>query len=790
MFSVRDSGTAIPTITKVPLTKEEAERRRRQRITIVIVSVISAAIVIAIAAYAWHRSAIASARNEAERTGRLAAIGEAIARLEGESGAADTALAARLHAMAELEGEPGHRERAEALLAGHDASGDGASDHRIATAYLALARGDVNAALQEVAPLQPSGPRAAESARARALVAAAAGSLDQALTMAQAAVTAMPDSPRHRALLVEIAARAGAPEPPPAPEGDDATPLHAARALATVWRGGATGDARREADALLAASDATPFERARATIVRGLASAIEGDTPAARAALGEAAAVDGIGELSRMMIAEGYLIAGAQADAQPIVTALPADVTADAAERARVHALVALAGNDANAAAAAIATAPDSPRRAWIEGRIATARTQVDTARTAFTRASAEAWIGVVAASDLALLEVHAGRGAEAVAAIEPRLADGATWPRVAAAAALALSAGGQGDRASTVVEAALAAHAGDPTLLAARGRVHLAAGRHAQAVESLTAALEGFPNDATLHRDLGLAQQALGHAAEARTALTRSAELDPSDAATLRPLLDLDVGANDFTAAAATLARVDAIHLASLDIEHLRARILVGNQAGQSGTRAVLAAIRTARRDGDLHLALARLYFQAERWSDAMVEFQAAQGTTEPRRIAQLWRLVAMGHLGRDRPLEQAIELLRGEATETSTPLAPNEEALIAIAEAWVAVHDEQRPRAESLARRALSLDATASEASLVLAHLDADQSRDPERHLRDALAEQPPSVEALGWLALLGDAMNEERCSLGRRYVAAAPTGTHARDVRARLATCAPAH
>lgn len=783
MFSVGQAA-AIPTIKEVPLTKEEVERRRRVRMTIIAVSVVTTIVVLLVARYAWHRYAIASARDHAEQTGRVADIAAALEQLDGETGAADVALAARLHAMAELEGEPGHRERAEALLAEHDAAGDGASDHRIATAYLALAAGDVSRALTEATPLAPSGPRAAESARARALVAAAAGSLDQAVAMAQAAVTAMPTSSRHRALLVELTARAGAAAPEGA-DGDEATSMHAARALAVVWRGGATADARREADAVRAASDATPFERARAALVLGLAAAIEGDAVAARASLGEAAGASGLDELSRMLIAEGWLLVGGRDEAQALVAALPADVTADPGERARLHALSALARGDANAAAAAIATAPAGARRALIEGRIAVARGQIDVARAALAQATGDAWTGVVASSDLALLEVRAGRGAEALAAIEPRLAAGATWPRVASAGALALSAAGQRERALTVVEAALAAHADDGSLLAARGRVHLAAEHWVPAVESLTAAISRIEGDATLHRDLGLAQRHLGHDAEARTALARSVELDASDATALLPLLQLDVAAGEFTAGAGVVAHLDEIHQSSLEIEHLRALVLVGTQAGQSGTRAVLAAIRTARRDGDLHAALARLYFQAERFGDAMNEFQAAQDTTEPRRTMLLWRLLAMGHLGREAPVEQAVESITESATETGPPLTPWEQSMIALAQAWVAVHDDARPRAEILANRALELDPRSSEAALVLAHLDGDLSRDPEPHLRQALTGQPPAVEALGWLALLGDA-SAERCDFGRRYVAAAPTGTHARDVRARIAAC----
>lgn len=786
MFSLagRQSDTAIPTITKVPLTKEEIERRRRVRIVVIGIAIVSAIAIALAARYAWHRRAIATTREAAEASGRLTDIAAALAELEGETGAGDVALAARLHATAELAGETGHRERAEALLAAHDATADGASDHRIAATYLALAAGDVATALREASPLQPSGPRAAESAHARALAAAAAGNVEQALSMAQAAATAMPSSPRHRALLVEIAARAGAPAPA-AGEGDDATSMHAARALAVVFRGGSSADARTEASAVLASSDATPSERTSATLVTGLASALEGDTESARSSLGEIVAAPGATELVRVLAAEGELWVGARTEAEAIVTALPADVTADAGARARVQTLLALTGGQAEAAAAAVASVPEGPRRAWLEGRIASARGSLDLARAAYARAASEPWAHVLAASDLALLEARAGRGTEAVAAIEPLLAAGATWPRVATAGALALSAAGQNDRALTVVEAALTPHPNEGALLAARGRVHFAAEHWAPAVESLRAAITHDDDDATLHRDLGLAERRLDHAAESRTALARAVELDATDRAALVPLLELDVAAGELTDAAAVLTRLDAIHETSLDIEHLRARVLVGNRAGQSGTRAVLAALRTARRDGDLHLALGRLYFQAERWTDAMIELQAAQETSEPRRTVLLWRLIAMGHLGREAPVTTALEALREDATETATPFTPEDEALVSIAQGWIALHDQQWARVEALASRVLRTVPDSSEAALLLARLDEAQARDPEAHFRQALAGQPASVDPLGGLALLGEP-TPERCDFGRRYVAAAPTGPRAHDVRARLSTC----
>lgn len=781
MFSLRGrEGAAIPTLTHVPLTPEEVQRRKRVRMLAVAGVAITLVVAVAVGIYVQHRAAIASARSEAERTGRLSAIAAAIAQLDGETGAEDVALAARLHAMAELEGETGHRERVDALLADHDPHGDGASDHAIALVYLALARGDVPAALQAVAPLSPTGPRAAESARARALVACAAGDLDQALGSARAATEAMPDAPRHRALLVEIAARAGA-------EVEDAgedMALRAARAIAVVWRGGTTTDARREADSVLAGDDATPFELARAKLVLGLAAAVEGDTSGAGAMLAEASVAGPPGdELFRRSLAEGFLLIGRATDATAAIASLGTGATADVGLHARVAALLALSSGNTDAARTAIAAAPDSARRAWVEGRIAAARGELDPARALFTRAAAEGFIGLVAASDLALLELRAGRGAEARAAIEPRLTEGASFPRVASSAALALSLAGQSERALAVVQAGLAAHAEEASLLAALGRVRFAAREWQPAADALATAVAHADTDATLHRDLGLVQRELAHPDAAITSLRRAVALDATDPLALVPLLTLEVSAGDFAGARTTLAHVDAAHVASLDVEHLRAQVLVGSLAGQSGVHAVWLALRQARRDGALHMALGRLYLQAERWSDAATELMAAEPTDEPRRRALLLRALAYGRLGRERTVEVAAESLREDAV--TTPFAPEEEALLVMAEAWVAWHDESVLRATTLAQHALELDPDSSEALLLLANIDAAAARDPEPRLRAALSGQPPSIEARGLLALRGDA-DAERCGLGRDYLAAAPSGAHARDVRTRMASC----
>ncbi|MDQ3035276.1 MAG: hypothetical protein M3Y87_22925, partial [Myxococcota bacterium] len=197
IFSVGGPRTStIPSITSVPRTKEEIQRQRAVRVTIVVSLAVAALLLTWAGIHLQHRNAIDAARLEVERTGRPAAIDQALALLTGETGAGDVALAARIHAAAVLEGIEGHREIAESLLEGHDPAGEGASDHRIARTYLALAEDDPDVAGQHASALVIGGPRAAEAGYARALAALAIGNVEQALGAARAASAVMPDAPR------------------------------------------------------------------------------------------------------------------------------------------------------------------------------------------------------------------------------------------------------------------------------------------------------------------------------------------------------------------------------------------------------------------------------------------------------------------------------------------------------------------------------------------------------------------------------------------------------------------
>jgi Flp pilus assembly protein TadD len=382
------------------------------------------------------------------------------------------------------------------------------------------------------------------------------------------------------------------------------------------------------------------------------------------------------------------------------------------------------------------------------------------------------------------------GHAADAVALVEPLLAQHATHPRVAAIAASAHAAAGNRTRALEIADAALRAHAREPILLAAKARIHLAASEWQPALDALRIATEVDPRDATLLTERGRAAKQLGQLDEARTAFSAAIELDPRAEEALRSLLAVQLETHDLDGARATLARIDTARITNVEIERLRGRFLVDTFAGHSGLEAMRRARRgaAARRDRELAYWLGRLQLQAEQWSDAINSFDDAMPAEgEPgRRDIQLWRVMACARAGREPQVEQVGEALRAEAE--TTPFERAEEARLLAAEAWSAMMEEQIPRALILARRAIALDRTSSDALLVLATGDELQHREPNQRLRNALEGTPPAIEAAGRLALMGDAMSPERCGWGRQYLRAAPRGQFAQAVQERVATCPP--
>ncbi|GAB4201029.1 MAG: hypothetical protein OHK0013_12620 [Sandaracinaceae bacterium] len=783
LFKLGEVRKSIPPITQVPLTREEVRRRK----TIRTAALVALVVVLVAAAFAavWvqHRRAIEAATLEAERTGRLAAIDQALALLEDETSAGDVALRARLMAMAVLSGRGELRAEAESLLAQHDPSGEGASDHRIARTYLALAAGDADTARNEASALVAGrGPRAAEAGHARALAALAIGNVEAARAAADAALAEYPDAPRHQALVLEVGSRQTS-----ALEmtTGDATVLRVARARARWERNLGRTEAIADARAVLEATDATPAERAWAEVLIALSQIAQGDTLAATASLERAEETPPPGdELFDIEVAEAWMALGRLDRADRTMTELGTGVSTDAGRRGLLYARRALAGGDVDTAERMATVADPSPTRTLVEAQIAAARGDVDTAAARYREAAENPDLAIEAMCGLSELYAARGRAAEAFAPVEPLLAREPTSPRIASAAAYALAAQGDRTRALAVLDAALAEHPREPALLAAKARVYFRAEQWGPALEAYRRAMEVDDHDVEVATERGLAARRLAAATEqsargplvedARTSLARAIELVPSHRTALVALLDLSLETGDLERAGECITRIDAASLTGHDIDVLRARYLVASLAGASGVPLVRAASARHPDDGELRVDLGLLFYQAEQWNDAADAFYAASlRATSRRHFALAMRALAFGRARREPSVEPAIDMMRvGTSTD---PLSPSEEALADLAKAWIEWHNEAFGRAGIFARQALERDPASAEAMLLLGHLDSLQRRDAAERMQAAA---PRSLEAVGWLATHVE--GPERCGRIERYLRGAPEGRYAQEAR----------
>lgn len=780
MFNVEPAKRQLAPIADVPLTKEEVARRKRIRMAVIAIVSVIALIAIVAVIRVQQLAAISSAVATAESSGRLADIDAALALLDGEDSATDVAVRARLHATAVLAGDATHRAEAEALLARHDAGGDGASDHRIAATYLELANGDPEAAAAEAGRLVAGrGPRAAEAAHARALAAMAIGNLDAARDAAESAHDELAGSPRHAALVLEVASRLGESAPPAGAE--DATALRIARARVHLENSTELGTAQSEASAVLSAPDATPVERAWAELVTGLVHIEQGDTLAANEALTRAAATPPPGdELFQIELAEGWLALGRIAEADQALAAMHTSVSTDAPRRDLLLARHALVRGDVGEAERSLGLVPARPRRDLVEAQIAVARGEWDRAETLLARAMTVPATELSARIELSSMRVTASR-TNALEPIESLLSANPTSPRLAAAGARAYAAAGDRARALSVLEAALAPHPREPLLLLEKSRVHARAAEWEPALTALNAAAESSPRDPVIQLERGLAARSLNRLDEAREALRTSLELAPGQARALVALLGAELDAGALDDARGTEEALAALELTSPDVDTLRARYFVAALAGARGVAAVRAASRRSPDDVQLRMALAQLYLQAERWDDAAdALYGVAQRSETDRALALGLRAVAVARARRAPTVEAVMDQLRTMSAQARLP--GEVEALMSVAQGWLEWIEEAFGRAGIFARQALDRDPGNAHANVLLAVLAATGRRDPSEPAR-AAADR--SLEARGILSLQGEP-DVERCAFARQYLEGAPEGRLASDVRARIAAC----
>ena len=786
LFSVSSygSGTSIPVITKVPLTKEEIRKRKLLRITYVVIAALLAAFAVWLFFFLRHLSAVDAAVHAAGDDGRVASIQEALELMDGDDDAESQAIKLRLRVMLLLAGEDEPLEPLSAELAAlPEGDSDVAREHGIANTYLALVRGDLQAAMNHASSVVAQGSSADEAACARAMAARAVGNVDTALAAARIAVELRPESSRHVALFAELTARQDGPEAALAmldelPADAQNAGSRIARARIMDRAGADIDQVAEQARAVLEDDGATRREKAWARLLLARAAAAAGDRVTARQQLNQANEVAPPGDESFTLgLAEAALRIGATVLAANVATRLPSPLSVDAGRRAQLTAELALAQHSLRAADAALEHAPADARTRLARARILQARGSIDEARELYRAAAAEPAYRVPATVHLAAMELERGDATEAAARVQPLLQEHPNHPDVVPVAVEAQLGLGRAAQAMELVTPALAAHPGDVRLLAAKAHVQMALEQWEEALSTLDSALGIEDDDADLHADRGRAARKLSRLVVAREAFDRALELSPSHPVALVGHLELDL--LDFRPAQGRtiLARIDEAELDSIEIERLRGRLLTMEIAGHSGIDAMREAQRTYRDDLSISLSLGWLYMQAEQYSTAVRTFTRFVGGDDQSVEAVLGRSLAQIRMRAGAPARAALDNLVEDLDEETLDAADRAELHAVLGRlAW---SDHDRAGGEREAQAAIAIDRRNSEAHLILAEIADDRQQDSVAEYEAALIGRHPASRSLAVLAMREQEVTPPLCEQARRYRRAAPAGQYARGV-----------
>lgn len=793
LFSVRpyESGTSIPRIEKVPLTKAERIKRLLVRVAAVLAGVGTGAVAIWLYLHFSHRAEVEAAVQAASDDGRLASAERALALLETSDDPLWRAMALRIRASLVLAGERDDTdaiaEALEQLPAGREAI---MRERGIAETYLALARGDLAAALQHASGIVARGEHAAEGARARAFAARFAGNASEALANARAAAEERPTSPRHVALLAELMARQGEFEAALAKLDSlgaeaESPAVRIARARILERSGADLENVAEHARAVLEHEAATFHEKAWARMLLARAAAAAGDRLQARRHLDRAFENAPPGdELFTLALTEAALRIGADHLAQSVAARLPHPLSVDAARRTQLSAELALARHDLRAAEAALASAPDDARTALARARLHEARGQHEKARPLYERAAADPVHRVPATVALASMELSQGDAQAAAERVAPLLTEHANHPDVVPIAVAAQLGLNRREAAMELVEPALRAHPEDVRLLAAKAHVQMALDRWEEALATLDSALRIQTDDADLHADRGRAARQLSRLEVAREAFDAALELSPSHPVALVGRLELDLLALRPSEGRKILDRIDRAEVRSLRVEQLRGQLLTMEIAGQAGVNEMRRALREHRDDASLVMSLGWLYMQAESYTNAARTFSRLTSGENPPLEAVLGRALAQIRLRAGDPARATLESATASLDEES--LDPSLRAQLHAVRARLAMSSDRRAIAQREAQRALELDPNNSEAHHVLADVNADRNEDDTAQLEAALVGTHPPSRPLAVLGIRGDEVTDASCEYARRYRRAAPNGQYARAIGRVLRDC----
>ncbi len=759
-------------VEEVLTPPEELRKQRNRKIILATVSGILALITAYTIYHFVHEASVKSAVIAAGESGRVADIQDAL----GTLGSSEyVGLQARLKAMLALAGELPIEQAQTAIDAVPADDEEEASERLKAEVYVAMARGDVDAATAAAGRLIAAGTYGGETAHAKSLAAWVSGNAANAQSEAQLSRENHESAPRYLSQLALATALSGDVDGglealSAAGDAPDAR-VARARILSRARREGAVA----EADAVLANENATAAEKAWAKLVRAEVSAWQGRRVDARARAREAAETPPPGDaLFRWQLAEVYLRADDAAAAAEALQGLSGAV-ADPALAGRVNAWLLLDRNDPASALRSLSEVPGSPEAFLLVGRAQAMRGETADAETKFQQAGEDERYAALALAARAELKLAAEDGPAAVLLARQALEAAPHHPALVPIAVRALLSTDAADEALEVARAALEQHAEDDRILESVTDAYLAKGEFQSALEHARRAVEQDDTNADYHAKRGIAAQGVNQLDEARTAFEAALAQDETHTDALVGLLSVDVAQNNVTHAATMIERIKDAEINTDEVTLLRVRYLVASGAGVSGTRYVMSATRRRglRRNGYLRRAMAELYLQGEFFRQAVGMYEQARRMGENEVDMRIGR--AMAHaLDRktnlaNTALGEALDAARPEdAAENSASPAQDNPRLLAT-RARMELNLGRFASAESYAERALAADSDLGEAHLVLGEVAIRRRRNPEEHLRAALASPRPQPVAAALLARRLGA-NEEGCALAARYLRAA--------------------
>lgn len=699
------------------------------------------------------------------------------------------ALEARLLATLTFEHDQDHGAEVQRIVGALTAE-EALTDAAVASALVALAAGDPQAAERTLSGLTAQGEQIPEAFRARAYAMAALGHWPEAEEAARAAADARPTAPRHIAFHAITKHRNG--ETVAAltllagiPDGEHQPAVRVARARILVDSGSDPAQAVQEASVVIddLASRATPQQLSWAHLIRAMYAAAEGQSEDALTEARVAAAhPPRLDESFGMELARVFLRAGAAEEADEHLSRLP-EVIVDRTDRALLSAEVALAVGDLDRAEQALGQAGAGTLQNLLRARIFEARGQVDAARPLYQRAMrAHGPERRQAAIRLASIEMNAGHGDRVVNLLEPIHPEAIDDLELVPLLARAYLMRDRPVDARRVIDAALRRRPRSAPLNAVRGAVLLYQGDAEAALAPLRTAAAARPRDAALHADLGRAAHLAGHDDEARTAWGAALESDAANARALIGLGQLAFAANDFDRARTRVAAAAERGGEELAIAQLRGQLLVVRGAGAEGVD-VVRPLSRRHADAIVWTSLGHLYAQAERDREADRAYVHALDLDEDSVDALLGRSLVQTRRGNLTAARRAIDRVVAIAGRADRAAAVA--ARVAVARGRLEFEDGDYAAAVNLGNEAVRVDEHLASAHLLLGTVAIERGSDALEHLRRAAAGHAPPPEALGQLAPrlpLGD----EACGVARRYILAAPRGYDAPDVRRVINRC----